>query len=64
MNTVMLEQSVYTDVVELIPGFIVLLLSGESNIISDNKINKSRWSLIFITCTNLCFVYNLQYKFS
>ena len=60
----MLEQSVYTDVVELIPGFIVLLLSGESNIISDNKINKSRWSLIFITCTNLCFVYNLQYKFS
>ena len=42
MNTVMLEQSVYTDVVELIPGFIVLLLSGESNIISDNKINKSR----------------------
>ena len=60
----MLEQSVYTDVVELIPGFIVLLLSGESNIISDNKINKSRWSRIFITCTNLCFVYNLQYKFS
>ena len=60
----MLEQSVYTDVVELIPGFIVLLLSGESNIISDNKINKSRWSLIFITCTNLCFVCNLQYKFS